>query len=106
MLEQYYTVNKCLLELQRSSLPMRVKLKLEVQLYHLKRILLLEEVAAVVKNDANNKREFMELYDAFKHVCTISSNEIAIEKLIARQAEIKQALYVHSRRENAIAGRG
>lgn len=106
MLEQYDIVNKCLFELQRSNLPMTVKLKLEVQLYHLKRILLLEEVAVVVKSDANNKREFMEMYDAFKYVCTISSNDIEIKKLIIRQTEIKQALYAHSRRENAVAGRG
>jgi hypothetical protein len=106
MLEQYHVVNKCLLELQKSNLPTTVKLKLEVQLYHLKRVLLLEEVAAVVKSDADNKREFMEMYDAFRHVCTIEPSEIEVKKLIMRQIEMKQALYAHSRRENAAAGRG
>lgn len=75
-------------------------------MYHLKRVLLLEEVAAVVKSDADNKREFMEMYDAFRYVCTIESNEIEVKKLIMRQIEVKQALYAHSRRENAAAGRG
>lgn len=105
MLEQYDTVNKCLSELQRSNLPMTVKLKLEVQLYHLKRILLSEEVAAAVRSDDNNKKEFAELYEAFKQVCTISGNDVEIKKLFALQTEIKQALYVYSRCENAIGGK-
>ena len=66
MLNQIDILNKCLRDLQDSELVESEKLKLEAQLFQLKRLLLVPEVEAMVKGDDSSEKEFMEIYKAFQ----------------------------------------
>ena len=92
MLIQYQILNMCLFQLHKSRLSTVSKLKLEVQLYHLKRLLLMDEVAAVVKDNTVSEKEFMSLYECFKNMVTDDSTTSDIEGLILQQNELKEAI--------------
>jgi hypothetical protein len=66
MLNQIEILNQCLRDLQVSGLAESEKLKLEAQLFQLKRLLLVPEVEAMVKGDAGSEKEFREIYNAFQ----------------------------------------
>jgi hypothetical protein len=95
MLIQYQILNMCLFQLHRSRLSTVSKLKLEVQLYHLKRLLLMDEVAAIVKDNASSEKEFMSLYEGFKNLLTDDSTATDIEGLLVKQSELNQAISRH-----------
>jgi hypothetical protein len=59
---------QCLRGLQDSELAESEKLKLEAQLFQLKRLLLVPEVEAMVQGDAGSEKEFMEIYNAFQQI--------------------------------------
>lgn len=63
MLYQIEILNQCLRDLQDSELAQTEKLKLEAQLFQLKRLLLIPEVEAMVQGDASSEKEFREIYD-------------------------------------------
>lgn len=66
MLNQIEIVNQCLRDLQGSEMANSEKLKLEAQLFQLKRLLMIPEVEAMVKGDASSEKEFMKIYNALK----------------------------------------
>ena len=66
MLYQIEIVNQCLRDLQDSELTNSEKLKLEAQLFQLKRLLMIPEVEAMVKGDASSEKEFMEIHSALQ----------------------------------------
>lgn len=88
MLIQYQILNMCLFELQRSRLPTAAMLKLEAQLYGLKRLLLLDQVAAIVKDDARSELEFMDLYCGFRSIANDDFKIADIEGLMMQQKEL------------------
>jgi hypothetical protein len=66
MLNQIQIVNQCLRDLQDSELANSEKLKLEDQLFQLKRLLMIPEVEAMVKGDARSEKEFIEIHKTFQ----------------------------------------
>ena len=69
MLKQCEILDDWLGDLQASELPVAEKLKMEVQLSQLKRLLLIDEVAAMVQGVDSSEKEFMEMHDAFRRTC-------------------------------------
>jgi hypothetical protein len=66
MLHQIEILNRCLRDLQDSELAKPEKLKQEALLLQLKRLLLVPEVAAMVKGDAGSENEFTQICDALQ----------------------------------------
>ena len=93
MLKQYRLLNDCLRELKNSHLPAAEKLKLEVHLYQLKRLLLIDEVAAMVKDDASSESEFMAMYEAFKNICPGHCKAGEVNELMMHQLKMKKVLH-------------
>jgi len=97
-LKQYELVNNSLRALQRSDLPEKYRWKLEVMLYQLRRLLLLDHVAEMVRDDAASEQDFQDLYREVKHACESAS---PLPQLVAVPSEMKKTLYSYCRREAA-----
>ena len=98
MLKQYELVNHCLSELQRSSLPEKYRWKLEVLLYQLRRLLLIDKVAEMVRDDPDSERDFADLYDAIHNACEPAKHPPALDHLVAVPSEMKKSLYFYCRK--------
>ena len=94
MLKQYRILIMCLIELKKSDLPMIEKLRLEVQLIQTKRLLLDEDVIARVNGVASSEREFRELYEVIKQICSPASEAPDFEGLNRRLLEMKEELKI------------
>jgi hypothetical protein len=102
MLKQYELVNNCLNELQKSSLPEKYRWKLEMLLYQLRRLLLLDTVVEMVRNDPHSVEDFEELHRAITCACNSSSHLPTLDPLLAVPSEMKKALYSYCRKEGAL----
>lgn len=99
MLKQYELLNHCLNELQRSSLPEKYRWKLELLLYQLRQLLLLDKVAEMVRDDPESEQDFADLYDAIHRACEPANNLHAFDHLVAVPSEMKKSLYSYCRKE-------
>jgi hypothetical protein len=70
MLKQYGLLTDCLSELKTSSLPSIEKLKLEVELLEIKRVLLDPKVEQSIAGVEESETEFNDLYNLVRYACT------------------------------------
>ena len=89
MITQYHILTLCLWELARSTLHTTQKLQLEAQLYQLKRLVLIDEVAEMIKGDPGSERAFRELNDRIKHLCSRDCQAGEVEETLAYIMEMK-----------------
>ena len=99
MLKQYGILTMCQIEIEKCDLPIIDKLKLDMQLIQAKRILLEGKVSNRVRNDAQNEKAFLELYDQIKHVCLLGGPASGVEEVIARLVVMKEELEMLPRKE-------
>jgi hypothetical protein len=92
MLKQYKVLTSCLSELKASNLPVIDKLKLEVQIIRLKRVLLDHEVAHGVLGVASSEQEFNDLYGHVRSACSSSSSGRGTDELSSHLHDIKTGL--------------
>lgn len=100
-LKQYELVNNSLRDLQRSDLPEKYRWKLEVKLYQLRRLLLLDQVAEMVRDNPDSEQDFLDLYREVKQACESASLHPKLDLLVAVPSEMKKTLYSYCRGENS-----
>lgn len=92
MVKQYGVLTMCQDEIESSNLPVIDKLKIRMLLIQTKRLLLNGDVSARVRDDGKSEREFEELYDYVRHVCSPASKARELDDLIMRLVTIKEDL--------------
>jgi hypothetical protein len=92
MLKQYLILNMCLSELRQLNQPTAERLKLEILIIQIKRLLLEEEIEARVDGDAANEKFFLDLHDKFKSAIAEDFSTVCLADLVVCTDSIKQAL--------------
>ena len=92
MLRHYGILNGCLEILKNSSLPAVIKLKLEVQLIQIKRILLNDQVKHPVSWVASCEQVFTDLQESIQTVCNSAETDGEAESLLLLCLKIKNDL--------------
>lgn len=92
MLRQYRVLTSCLSELKASNLPAIDKLKLEIQIIRIKRVLLDQEVAHRVLGNANSERAFDDLHDQVRSVCSSGLSDRGTEELFSHLEALRIGL--------------
>ena len=92
MLRQYKVLTSCLAELKASNLPAISKLKLELQITRIKRVLLEHDVAHRFAGVASSEQAFADLYDHVRLVCTSSCTDHAANKLMSHLDDSRNSL--------------
>lgn len=87
----YHLVVRCLSELKESNLPPIKKLKLEVQLYQLKRLVLMRESAST-GGCALRERDFTALHGRIKYACRVNREAGEVNELIKHINTMKEVL--------------
>lgn len=88
MLKQYQILNDCVRELKSEEQDIG-RLQVEIQLYKLKRLLLQDEVAAKLKNDLANEKDF-ELLREMIVACKGTHNQAEMVKIIIHISQIEK----------------
>jgi hypothetical protein len=89
MFKQYDIVIMCSEELNKSSLAIHEKIRLETLLIYVKQSLLDDEVKARLEGVPNSERRFMDLYGQVLHLCSRDGKPNEVDKLIITLLEIK-----------------
>ena len=92
MLKQYSILNRCLSELKKSGMPAMEKLKLEVELIRMKRILLDHEVEHLVRGVTASGIEFNDLFDLIQYACSSQNTGGEIIRVTMHIQEIKEGI--------------
>jgi hypothetical protein len=92
MLKQYSILNCCLSELKKSGIPAMEKLKLEVELIRMKRILLDHEVEHRVRGDIAGETEFNLLYSLMQDACSSDNETERIVKVVMHLQKTRDSL--------------
>lgn len=90
MITQYLILNECLSEIKNSDLQPVEKLKIEVQLYGLKRQLLIQEEADILRGDPTSEAEFQDLKAKIKLFCNPGHNRGNLNDLVAHMSQMRQ----------------
>ena len=94
MIQQFDTLNRCLQELGSCTTSSIGKLKVELQLMLTKRVLLDCAVELRAAGDARSEREFLDLYDQVRLVCSSHFAEPVTDNLIARLEQVRADLEI------------
>lgn len=92
MQKQYDILNLCLAELKRSGLPAVKKLKLEVQLIQIKRLLLQQQFKGDIAGASSSEEGFSELHKEVRRVCSLSVEGSEVDKVILSLIKLNENL--------------
>ena len=92
MNKRYDLLTRCLSELKESCLPPVKKLQMEVQLYQLKRLLLVSDQAPPGGCAPDSERDLIALHHRIQHVCRPGREPGEANELIKHMTAMKEVL--------------
>lgn len=89
MIKQYHILNDCLMALKDNEHDIGT-LRIEIQMYRLKRLLLQDEIAKKLKDNSQNEKEFEILRERVLHYSNGGRNASEVVRIMSQIAEMEE----------------